>query len=425
MAQLYVMVAKTLSGLEDVLAKELTSLGADEVRPLSRMVMFRGDLRLMYKANLCCRTAIRILRRLRKFNCEGEQHLYDEVKAVDWSLYLDPAGSLAIDPVVTNSTFTHSLYVAQKAKDAIVDQFRERTGQRPSVDLDAPDLRLNLHMNQNITTLYLDSSGDSLHKRGYRTVQNIAPINEVLAAGIIGLTGWDRASNFADGMCGSGTFVIEAALMARRIAPGVFRKRFGFEKWKDYDRALYQNVFREIEAQENRGPIPFRIAGSDIDPATVAIARQNARNAGVEGDIQFDCRDFAEQPPLPPPGLLVMNPPYGERIEVPKIEAMYRMIGDRLKSKYNGWRAFLFSANLDALRHVGLRPAQTTPMWNGRMESRLVEYWIGQGGGRVPPGESPQPRTAGKPEARDRKSGHGHRGKRRFKPPARRSPPAT
>lgn len=425
MSQPHVMVAKTLSGLEDILAAELTALGAQDVRPLSRMVMFRGDLRLMYKANLCCRTAIRVLRRLRKFNCEGEQHLYDEVKAIDWSLYLDPEGSLAIDPVVTNSTFTHSLYVAQKAKDAIVDQFRERTGKRPSVDLDAPDLRLNLHMNQNITTLYLDSSGDSLHKRGYRTVQNIAPINEVLAAGIIHKTGWDRASSFMDGMCGSGTFVIEAALMARRIAPGVFRKKFGFEKWKDYDRALYQDVFREVESQENRDPLPFRIAGSDLDPASVAIARQNARNAGVEADIQIECGDFAQQPPPTEPGVLVMNPPYGERIEVPKIEAMYRMIGDRLKTKYNGWRAFLFSANLGALRHVGLRPAQETPMWNGRMESRLVEYWIGQGGGRFRPGE---PITAAPPP---KPKGHGHRphkgprDKRAFRRPARRSPPAT
>jgi putative N6-adenine-specific DNA methylase len=423
MPQDHPLVAKTLSGLEQVLAAELTALGAGDVRPMSRMVMFRGDLRLLYKANLCCRTAIRVLRRLRKFNCEGEQHLYDEIKAVDWSQYLDPDGTLAIDPVVTNSTFTHSLYVAQKAKDAIVDQFRERTGRRPSVDLEKPDLRLNLHMNQNITTLYLDSSGDSLHKRGYRTVQNIAPINEVLAAGILQLAGWNRASSFMDGMCGSGTFLIEAALLARRIPPGAFRKAFGFEKWKDYDRALYQEVFREVEAQEDRAPLPFPIVGSDLDPATVEIARQNARNAGVEGDIRFECADFAAQPPPPAPGLLVMNPPYGERIEVPRIEAMYRMIGDRLKSKYNGWRAVLFSANLDALRHVGLRPAREIPMWNGRMESRLVEYWIGQGGGRVPPrGVPPPPTPSGPAPARHRRP-PGPQPKRRFKP-ARRTPPA-
>ncbi len=413
----FALVAKTLSGLEDLLAAELRDLGARDVRPLSRMVMFRGDLRLLYKANLCCRTAIRILRRLRKFNCDSEQTLYDEVKGIDWARYLDADGTLAIDPVVTNSTFTHSLYVAQKAKDAIADQFRERTGRRPSVHLDAPDLRLNLHMNQNIATLYLDASGDSLHKRGYRTVQNVAPINEVLAAGILRMTGWDAASNFADGMCGSGTFVIEAALMARRIAPGVFRKRFAFEKWKDYDRALYQEVFREVEALENRAPLPFVIAASDMDPEAISIARQNARNAGVEGDIRFDCRPFAEQPPLPGPGVLVMNPPYGERIEVPRIEAMYRMIGDTLKARYSGWRAFLFSANLEALRRVGLRATAEVPLWNGRMESRLVEYRIGGArtdhGPRRPPGgaaprgahrPAPSARPSLKPERRTREA---------------------
>ena len=369
------MVAKTLFGLEQALAAELRALQAKDVKVFNRLVTFKGDMRLLYKANLCCRTAIRILKRIRKFNVADEQHLYDEIQKIDWSRYLDKSGALAIDPVVTNSTFTHSLYVAQKAKDAIVDQFRDKTGVRPSVDLDDPDLRLNLHMNQNIVSLYLDSSGDSLHKRGYRTKTNIAPINEVLAAGIIQLTGWDRKSPFADGMCGSGTFVIEAALMARNIAPGVFRKQFGFERWKDYAPDLYRDVFQEVEAQEI-ARAPCEIVGSDIVPQTVQVALQNVRNAGLEKDVRIECKSFEEQTPPRGGGVLVINPPYGERLEVERIYSLYRMIGETLKEKYAGYEGWIFSGNLDALGAIGLKPFKQIPLFNGPIESRLAGYQL-------------------------------------------------
>lgn len=367
------IVAKTLSGLEKILTEELRELGAQELQTFNRLVTFKGDLRLLYKVNFRCRTAIRFLVRIKKFNVTDEKHLYDEVKAVDWSQYLDKDGTLAIDPVVTNSTFTHSQYVAQLAKDAIVDQFRESTGVRPSVDLKDPGLRLNLHMNQNITTLYLDSSGDSLHKRGYRTQTNIAPINEVLAAGIIQLTGWNRKINFIDGMCGSGTFVIEAALLAQNIAPGFFRKQFGFERWKDFDPELYRDVCREAEQAETR-TLPFKIVGSDIDPKTVELAKQNVRNAGLENTITIECKSFEEQRPPTAPGLLLMNPPYGERIEIRRTREFHKMIGDVLKRKYAGYAAFIFTGNPEAVDSIGIEPVRKTPLFNGSIDCLLLEF---------------------------------------------------
>jgi putative N6-adenine-specific DNA methylase len=377
------MVAKTLFGLEGVLADELRALGAAEVQPFNRLVTFKGDLRLLYRANLCCRTAIRILKRLKKFNAADEKELYAQVRKIDWSRYLDETGSLAIDPVVTRSTFTNSLFVAQLTKDAIVDQFRERTGARPSVKLEDPDLRLNLHMNENIVTLYLDSSGDSLHRRGYRTETNIAPMNEVLAAGIILLSGWDCASPFADGMCGSGTFVIEAALMARKIPPGAFRKEFGFERWKDYDPALYREVFQEATAEEME-KLAFEIAGSDVDAQSVRVAQRNVHNAGLENDVRIECHSFEEQTPprgastrlSASRGTLILNPPYGERIAVQQINTLYRMIGDTLKKKYAGWTACVVSSNLEALDSLGLHPSKVTQLFNGPIECRLLEFQV-------------------------------------------------
>jgi len=368
------MVAKTLTGLEPILADELRVLGAADVRPLNRIVLFKGDRRVLYAANFHCRTAIRILVRVKKFNVTDEKHLYDEVKRVDWSTHLDKDGTLAIDPVVTNSTFTHSQYVAQLAKDAIVDQFRENTGVRPSVDLNDPDLRLNFHMNRNIATIYLDASGDSLHKRGYRTVTNIAPVNEVLAAGIIQLTGWDRKSPFVDGMCGSGTFVIEAALLARNIAPGMFRKQFGFERWKDFDSALYRQVFDEAERGEIRS-VPFEIVGSDKDPNTVQVAMQNVKNAGLEDTVRIECKAFEDTNP-PRGGTLVMNPPYGERIAVQQMDEFHRMIGTVLKERYAGYKAFILSGSLDFVDRIGLRPHRRIRLFNGPIECRLMEYQV-------------------------------------------------
>ncbi len=374
MSDTFEIQAKTLSGLEGVLAAELAALGAREISQGTRIVSFRGDQRLLYRANLQCRTAIRLLTPIRQFAATSERELYDGIRQIDWRRYLDADASLAIDPVVRNSFCTHSLFAAQLAKDAIVDQFRERCGRRPSVDLDDPDLRINLYMNRNEVTVHVDSSGDSLHKRGYRAEASEAPINEVLAAGIILLTGWDRATPFVDPMCGSGTFVIEAARLARNIAPGILR-RFAFERWKDYDRQLHCEVDKEARDAERESPA-IEIIGSDRDPRVVEIARRNVRNAGIERDVRIETAEFAAVDPPPPPGVLVMNPPYDERLKVNAIARLYREIGDTLKHRFGGYTAHVFTGNLDAAKHVGLRTSQRIPLFNGPIECRLLRYEI-------------------------------------------------
>ena len=387
------IVGKTLTGLEGVLADELAALGARDIVPGLRLVSFRGDRRLLYRANLWCRTAIRILRPIHSFPATNERELYDGIASIDWRQYLDVDGSLAIDPVVHSSFCTHSLYAAQLAKDAIVDQFRGRTGRRPSVDLKDPDLRINLHINQNQVTVHLDSSGDSLHKRGYRTEAGEAPINEVLAAGILSLTGWDRGSALVDPMCGSGTFVIEAARLARNIAPGILRP-FAFERWKDYDRALHSELDKQARAAVP-DHLPFEFVGSDRDARVAELARQNARNAGVETSVRFETVDFADLSPPDPPGVLVVNPPYDERMKVDAIASFYRRIGDTLKQRFDGYTAFVFTGNLEAAKHIGLRTSRRIALFNGPIECRLLRYEVR--GRVVAPTTAPSVGTAAAP----------------------------
>lgn len=374
MSDSFEIQAKTLFGLEAVLAEELAALGAREITRGNRIVSFQGDQRLLYRANLWCRTAIRFLKPIVKFKATKESEMYDGIRQTDWRQFLDADATLAIDPVVHSSFCTHSLYAAQLAKDAIVDQFRERCGKRPSVDLDDPDLRINLYMNRNDVTVHVDSSGDSLHKRGYRTEAGEAPINEVLAAGIILLTGWDRATTLVDPMCGSGTLVIEAARLARNIAPGILR-RFAFERWKDYDRKLHSEIDREARETE-REPLPFEIVGSDWDPRVTEMARQNVRNAGVEQGVRIETVEFAELEPPPPPGVVVMNPPYDERIKVNAVARLYRQIGDTLKHRFGGYAAHVLTGNLEAAKHVGLRTSRRISLFNGPIECRLLRYEI-------------------------------------------------
>jgi putative N6-adenine-specific DNA methylase len=374
MHESFEIVGKTLAGLEGVLAGELAALGARDIATGVRLVSFRGDRRLLYRANLWCRTAIRFLRPIRSFPATNERELYNGVRSIDWRQYLDVDGSLAIDPVVHNSFCKHSLYAAQLAKDAIADQFRSRTGRRPSVDLKDPDLRINLHVNQNQVTVHLDSSGDSLHKRGYRAEASEAPINEVLAAGILLLTGWDRAMPLVDPMCGSGTFAIEAARLARNVAPGILRP-FAFERWKDYDRAMHSELDKEARAAARDG-LPLVIVGSDCDCRVVEIARQNVRNAGVVTSVRIETMDFADLSPPAPPAVLVVNPPYDERMKVDALPSFYRRIGDTLKRRFDGYTAFVFTGNLEAAKHVGLRTSQRIPLFNGAIECRLLRYEI-------------------------------------------------
>lgn len=374
MAESFDMIAKTFFGLENVLAEELEALGAERVRPGRRMCAFRGTQLLMYRANVECRTAVRVLKPIYSFTAADEQALYRGMQQIDWRQYLDVEGSLAIDPVVHSVTFTNSLYVAQLAKDAVVDQLRRGT-RRPMVDLQDPQLRINLHVDQQRVTVYLDASGDSLHKRGYRAATGEAPLNEVLAAGILRLTGWDACSPLADFMCGSGTFLIEAALMARRIVPGLLRRQFGYMRWRDYCSKTHAAVLEAAQKQV-RGPVRFPIQGSDLDAAVIEAARTNARRAGVDRDIAWKVENFEAAVPPAPSGTLVVNPPYDERMKAAKIAAVYRRLGDVLKHRWGGYTAWILTGNLDAAKQIGLRSSRRVRLFNGPIECRLLKFPI-------------------------------------------------
>lgn len=372
------MTAKTLSGLEETLAGELTALGAADAWPENRAAECSGDKQLLYKTNLWCRTATRILLPIAAFPADSSDRLYQGVANIDWAPYLDPDMTLAVDAIAIESAFDNSLFVAQRVKDAIVDQFRRRNGKRPSVDADNPDLRINIHIHGDKATLSLDSSGGPLTRRGYRIEGGKAPLSEVLAAGIVRLTEWDMASALIDPMCGSGTIVIEAAMAARNIAPGLLRKQFGFMRWKDYDEALHRQLVREAR-QTVKADLPVEIVGSDIDRHAIDEAKANARRAGVEGNIRFEVKPFDKQTPPPAPGTVVMNPPYGERIAVKDIEAFYESFGDVLKQKYEGYTAFILSGNPDAAGHIGLRTSRKMKLFNGPLECRLLRFELYKG----------------------------------------------
>ncbi|QHL86040.1 hypothetical protein GU926_00705 [Nibribacter ruber] len=376
------MTATTLAGLEEVLAQELTDLGAKFVKVGVRAVTFSGDQRLLYNANLWCRTAIRILKPFAQFKARDEKELYMKVREQDWSRHLTVNSTFAINAVVSRSTFEHSLFVSQLTKDAIVDQFRDKTGKRPSVDVTTPDVRINLHMHENIVSLALDASGDSLHRRGYRQQTNVAPLNEVLAAGILMLSGWDRKSPLYDPMCGSGTILAEAAMMAHNIAPGVYRRDYGFMRWPDYNAELYKEVYQAALAQEDRDA-EVEIFGSDIDPDFVEAAFQNLEFAELDEYVRIKELNFAQATKPVDKGILVLNPPYGERIgDDREMNDLYKMIGDTLKSNFQDWDAAIFTGNLEAAKHIGLKPSRRIPLYNGPIECRLFKYELYQGSRR-------------------------------------------
>lgn len=372
------LAAKTLSGLEETLAGELIALGAKDAWPGNRAAEFSGDKQLLYRANLWCRTATRILLPIAAFPAGGSDELYRAVGEIGWGSYLDPDMTLAVDAIAIDSAFDNSLFVAQRVKDAIVDQFRKRVGKRPSVDADNPDLRINIHIHGAKATLSLDSSGGPLTRRGYRTEAGKAPLSEVLAAGIVRLTEWDMATPMIDPMCGSGTIVIEAAMAARNIAPGLLRKQFGFMRWKDFDESLYRQLVREAR-QAVKAELPVEIVGSDIDHRAIDEAKANARRAGVEGNIRFEPKPFEKKTPPPAPGVLVMNPPYGERMAVKDIEAFYQSVGDILKQKYEGYTAFILTGGKEAAANIGLRASRRIKLFNGPLECRLLRFELYRG----------------------------------------------
>ena len=368
------MVAKTLFGLEEILAKELLQLGAQDIEKGIRSVSFSGDKGFMYKANLGLRTAIKILKPIKTFRIHNEEALYNEVKKIAWENYVKPTGSLAVDATVHSETFTHSKFIALKTKDAIVDRFREITGERPNVDLRFPDLKINVHIDRHLCTLSLDTSGESLHKRGYKQDTNIAPINEVLAAGLLLLSGWDGQSDFLDPMCGSGTILIEAAMIACNIPPNLMRKEFAFERWQDWDVDLFETI--EESLLKKTRDFQYTIKGYDKAPSAIRKAKQNVKHAHLDEFINISHEDFfTTQKTAESPLHILFNPPYGERLEI-DMEAFYKAIGDTLKQGYPNTQAWFITSNLEALKHVGLRPSRKIKVFNAKLESRLVKYDI-------------------------------------------------
>lgn len=373
----YKMLAKTLFGFEPLLARELRNLGAMQVKEGIRSVSFVGDKGFMYKANLSLRTAIKILKPIKDFRVSSEDELYREIHKIPWEHFLDEHQTLAIDATVHSEHFSHSKYVALKSKDAIVDRFRELTGKRPGIDLDFPVLRINIHIEKDFCTVSLDSSGQSLHKRGYKSATNIAPINEVLAAGLLLHSGWDGQSDFLDPMCGSGTILIEAAMIACNIPPNLNRKEFGFEKWRDWDESLFEKIEASVLGKVR--DFHFMIRGYDKAPSAVKKARENVRNANLGEFIEVQQEDFFKTQKSGERHLhMVFNPPYGERLDV-DMPKFYEAIGNTLKRSYPGTDAWFITSNLEAIKHVGLRPSRKIKLFNAALESRLLKYQIYQG----------------------------------------------
>lgn len=371
------MVATTLFGLEEVLAAELKTIGAEEIEILNRAVKYRGDKAMLYKSNLYLRTALKILKPFTQFTITDEKGLYNKISRINWEKFMSVDGTFAIEATVTGEYFTHSQYVALKSKDAIVDQFRDRYDRRPSVDLDEPDVRINIHINESTCNVSLDSSGASLGKRGYRLEQVLAPMSEVLAAGIIALSGWDKQTDIVDPMCGSGTFSIEAALIASNTAPGSFRT-FGFEKWKDFDATLWLDLRNEAKAKITAPAC--KISGSDMDPHAVEIAKRNAANANVDKFINYQQCDFLDADTRVNNSIVFLNPPYGERLkEKEEIIPFYQEIGTQLKHHYELCEAWIISGNIEALKFIGLRPSRKIRLFNGPMECKLHKYELFRG----------------------------------------------
>lgn len=372
------MVATTQQYLEPLLVKELEQLGATQVEKHNRAVSFSGDLRVLYRANLCSRIALRILVPIVKFTARNERDLYEEIRRISWEQYLDVDGTLAVHTSLSTNLFNHSQFVSQKTKDAIVDRFRDKYGRRPSVDTVKPDLSIAIHIVRDEVSVSLDSSSESLHRRGYRTEQTLAPINEVTAAGMIMLTGWDGKGAFVDPMCGSGTLLIEAALYAKNIAPGLFRQHFGFMQWKNFNRSLWEEVVAEAKAAIKETDTIF--SGSDKTFKAIEIARANATRAGLDEDVRLSNKRFEEvKPPTGTGGLVVMNPPYGERLPIEEIGAFYKQIGDKLKKDFEGYTAWIISSNKDAMKKIGLAASQRLTLFNGPLECKFHKFELYKG----------------------------------------------
>lgn len=385
----FLMIAKTFKGLEEVLAQELIELGANDVQLERRAVSFRGNKALLYRANLCLRTAIRILVPVKKdrLKAKGERlkpedQVYAIAKSVDWSRYMSVDNTFLIDTTVYSEFFHNSLFVTYRVKDAIADYWNEKTGKRPNVNAENPDIRINLHIGNDQVTISLDSSGESLHKRGYRVATTEAPISEVLAAGMLLMAGWKGQSDFYDPMCGSGTLLIEAALIARNIAPGVFRQSFAFEKWQDFDADLWSDIYND---DSNEREFEHKIYGSDASFFAIQQASKNVKSAGVQKDVELkqirmeEISNIKSQISNPSP-LVMLNPPYGERLKSNKeMEDLYGAIGSTLKHQFAGATAWIISSNAEAMKRIGLKPSRKYRLLNGELDCQFNRYDLFQG----------------------------------------------
>jgi putative N6-adenine-specific DNA methylase len=375
------MVAKTFFGFEEILAKEVQQLGGQDVQTGTRVVTFFGDKGFMYKANLSLRTALKILKPIKWFKVYNEKSLYDGVASIDWSQFMTEKQTFVVDVTLYSEAFNNSQFVALKTKDAIVDQFRAKSGVRPSIDKDFPDLRIHIHLDRDQCTVSLDTSGESLHQRGYRSATNIAPINEVLAAGMLLLSGWEGTSHFLDPMCGSGTILAEAAMIACNIPANINRKEFDFEKWNDWDNDLFDQIIDSLMKKTRE--FHYTIKGYDKAPSAVRKAQDNIQNANLDDYVTIEQKDFFEtEKHTEGPLHMVFNPPYGERLDI-DMERFYREIGDTFKQSYPNTQAWFITANLEALKFVGLKPSRKIKLFNGKLEARLVKYDIYEGSKRT------------------------------------------
>ncbi len=373
--------ATTLFGLEEVLQRELQVLGGKKVEVFKRGVSCVGDLGFLYKANLSVRTALKIIVPIAKFTAFNDQELYDGMKQLPWEKFMEKDDSLMVEAVANSEQFTHTLFIAQKTKDAICDRFREKTGQRPDVDLIHPILRIYVHIFKNEVSVNIDSSGELLYKRGYRTDTNRAPINEVLASGLVALSGWQPHLQFIDGMCGSGTIPIEAALKANNVPPGYFRHEFGFMKWKNFDEQLFETIYESLLSKIKDDKLD--IWANDLDAETLKKAKSNLKNAKLEDVVRTTNESFFDIKPDRKGGVIILNPPYGERLSEQEVSNLYREIGNKFKKDFGGYTGWIITSSMEGFKSIGLRPSRKIALFNGSLECRFLKFEMYEGSKRL------------------------------------------
>jgi len=366
------MTIKTLFGFEEILSKEIEELGGKNIQKITRGVKCEGNTELLYRANVSLRTALKILVPIYTFKAKNQQEIYDRMMEFDWSHFLDVDQTFAIDDVVFSELFKHTKFVALKAKDAIVDQFRNKYRRRPSIDTDYPDVLLNLHCSNDYFTISLDSSGEPLNQRGYREKGHRAPMNEVLAAGMLKLANWKKDIPLVDPMCGSGTIITEAAMMAMNMPPNIKRNNFGFRTWPEYSPILYNRIKTELESQIRKPAL--NIVGIDIDSEVIPLARKALSKIGLRREVKIREMDFRDFRPIEEKGMIITNPPYGERIGGDNVLDFYESVGDAFKNNFKGYDAWLISSNKQALKKIGLKDSKRLKLYNGKLECDFCKY---------------------------------------------------